>query len=78
MTSLLPRVQHGDNNKNESLEDLGRGPPPAADAEKVQQGGQQQQQDNFMPRNMSPAGIQQQQNQGRQPGLVAEPQSGRE
>ena len=69
--SLLPRVQHGKDNKNEKLEELGKGPPArlpsTADPEQGQQGGQQQQ-DGFAPQDVLQGGMQPQ--QGLQPRLV--------
>ena len=62
--SLLPRVQHGKDNKNEMLEELGKGPPPrppsTADPEQGQQGGQQPQ-DGFAPQDVLQGGMQPQQ-----------------
>lgn len=77
---FLPRVQYGKDNKNETLEYLGRGPPPrpppAADAEQGQQGGQQQQ-DGLAPQDVLPGEMQLQQHQRLQPWLVSGHQQGR-
>ena len=50
---FLPRVQYGKDNKNETLEHLGREPPPkpqsAMDTEQQQQQGGQQREDDPAP-----------------------------
>ena len=69
--SLLPRVQYGNDNKNEMLEELGKGPPPrppsTPDPEQGQRGGQQQQAGSA-PQDVLQGGIQLQ--QGLRPRLV--------